>query len=164
MGACDALDLDAVPQHEVIVAPVLDRGLARGLGNNDPERQVLHDRAKRRATPLVQELAGGVEGADHRAAIPEQRAQAGSRHRGLVQVHDVRLHAPERLGGATSSRTAGRDRRDRPVRFPLDGRPDADDRRIGWRAVARRDDPHVHVELPQFARQPEHLALDPSGP
>ncbi len=55
----------------------------------------------------------------------------------LVQVHDVGLERAQRLRGPPRGRASGCDRRDRAVRLPLDGRPDAHDRRVGRRAVAR---------------------------
>ena len=95
---------------------------------------------------------------------PMSALRHGPGHRRLVQVHDVGLEAcaaPRAVRRAR--RAAGRDRRDRAVRVPLDARPDGHDAGLGRRAVARRDDARVDAELAQRAREPEHLALHAAG-
>ena len=104
-----------------------------------------------------------MERADHRAAEPDQRAQARARHRGLVEVHEVGLDAAHHFGRPPRGRATGRDRRDRAVGVPLDARPDRHDARLGRRSVARADDPHVDAELAQTRASPSTWPCTPPG-
>ena len=92
--------------------------------------------------------AGGVEGADQRRVLDQQRGGRRRRRERLVQVDDVERLVPQ---GADRAELGGQvrcQRGDRAVGLDRDRVAERDHRRVGRGAVARAENPHVVARPP----------------
>ena len=102
--------------------------------------------------------------ADQRAVETDQRGEARAGHRGFVQVHDIGFETAQRFGGSARGRAPGAIGAIEPFDSHSTVGPTLTIDGSGGGPSHGREDAHVDVELPQFARQARDLSLHPAGP
>ena len=150
----DRVDVDAVEQHLVVAADVPANEIQRVLRHHDAMIEPIgHPPQRRPQQPVPGRDAGGMERADRRCPVEQQRRHRDARRHRLVQVDHVERLVVEGADRAQRRRRVGSERGHRPVGRGRQRVAERGDEALRRRAVARSEHPRLVAPATELAGQ-----------